>query len=97
MNSVFNYTYQNMGARIVQSVKFLATGWTTGVQFPTGAENFFLRQRVQRPALRSTQPPIQWVPAVLPTGVKQPGCEADDSPPSSAEVKNAWSYSSTPQ
>jgi hypothetical protein len=29
-------------------------------------------------------------------GVKQPGCEADHSPPSSAEVKNAWSYTSTP-
>jgi hypothetical protein len=28
--------------------------------------------------------------------VKWPGSEADHSPPSSAEVKNAWSYSSTP-
>jgi hypothetical protein len=28
-------------------------------------------------------------------GVNQPGREADHSPPSSAEVKNAWSYSST--
>jgi hypothetical protein len=26
-----------------------------------------------------------------------PGREADHSPPSSAEVKNAWSYTSTPQ
>jgi len=26
----------------------------------------------------------------------QPGREADHSPPSSAEVKNAWSYTSTP-
>jgi len=25
-------------------------------------------------------------------GVKRPGHEADHSPPSSAEVKNAWSY-----
>jgi hypothetical protein len=30
-------------------------------------------------------------------GVKQPGREADHSPPFSAEVKNAWSYTSTPQ
>jgi hypothetical protein len=29
-------------------------------------------------------------------GGKLPGCEADHSPPSSAEVKNAWSYTSTP-
>jgi hypothetical protein len=30
-------------------------------------------------------------------GVKRPGREADHSAPSSAEVKNAWSYTSTPQ
>jgi hypothetical protein len=29
-------------------------------------------------------------------GVKRPGREADHSPPSSAEVKNAWCYTSTP-
>jgi hypothetical protein len=29
--------------------------------------------------------------------VKRPGGEVDHSPPSSAEVKNAWSYTSTPQ
>jgi hypothetical protein len=28
-------------------------------------------------------------------GVKWPECEADHSPPSSAEVRNAWSYTST--
>jgi hypothetical protein len=33
--------------------------------------------------------------ALIP-GRKWPGCEADHSPPSSAEVKNAWSYTSTP-
>jgi hypothetical protein len=30
-------------------------------------------------------------------GGKRPGREADSSPPSSAEVKNAWSYNSIPQ
>jgi hypothetical protein len=35
-----------------------------------------------RPALGSTQPPIKWVP-----GVKRQGREADNSPPTSAEVK----------
>jgi hypothetical protein len=29
-------------------------------------------------------------------GVKQPVREVDHSPPSSAKVKNAWSYTSTP-
>jgi hypothetical protein len=39
---------------------------------------------------------IQWVPGVLFPGLKQPACEADHSPPSSAGVKNEWSYISTP-
>jgi hypothetical protein len=33
---------------------------------------------------------------VLFRGVKRPGLEADHSSPSSAEVKNEWSYTSTP-
>jgi hypothetical protein len=33
---------------------------------------------------------------VLLRGVRRPGCEADDLPPSSTEVKNAWSCTSTP-
>jgi hypothetical protein len=52
---------------------------------------------VSRPALGTTQPPIQQVPGALFLGVKRPGREADHSPPSSAEVKNAWSYASAPQ
>jgi hypothetical protein len=32
--------------------------------------------------------------AVVKTGDKAAGREADNSPPSSAEVKNAWSYTS---
>jgi hypothetical protein len=35
-------------------------------------------------------------PAVLSQRIKWPGREADHSPPSSAEVNNAWSYISTP-
>jgi hypothetical protein len=35
------------------------------------------------------------VTGALSLGVKRPGHEADHSPPSSAEVKNAWNYTST--
>jgi hypothetical protein len=49
-----------------------------------------------RPALRPTQSPIQWVPGAPYLGVKRPGREADHLTPSSAEVKNEWSYTSTP-
>jgi hypothetical protein len=38
-------------------------------------------------ALGPTQPPIQWVPGTPSLEVKWPGCEADHSPLSSAEVK----------
>jgi hypothetical protein len=33
---------------------------------------------------------------VLSPGAKRPGREVNHSPPSSAEVKNEWSYSSSP-
>jgi hypothetical protein len=49
-----------------------------------------------RPDLGPTQPPIQWVPGALSPGVKRPGREDDHSPPTSAEVKNTWIYTSTP-
>jgi hypothetical protein len=42
------------------------------------------------------QPRNQCVPGSLTLGVKRPGHEADYSFSSSAEVKNAWNYTSTP-
>jgi hypothetical protein len=54
---------------------------------------------VSRPALGPTQPPVQWVPGVLSTGVKaRPGCNADHSPPSKVEVENEYElYLLSPQ
>jgi hypothetical protein len=49
-----------------------------------------------RRVLGPTQPPIQWVLEVISAGVKQPGHEADHSPPSSAEVKNYGTVPSVP-
>jgi hypothetical protein len=57
----------------------------------------FLFTTVSRTALEPIQTPIQWVPVTLSLEVKQPVREADHSPPSSTEDKNAWSYTSTPQ
>jgi hypothetical protein len=42
---------------------------------------------LSRPALRHTQPPVQWY-RVFPGGKGRPGRDADPSPTSSAEVKN---------
>jgi hypothetical protein len=50
---------------------------------------------VSGPSLGPTQPPIQWLSGALTSEVKRPGREADQSPPSSADVKNTWSCAST--
>jgi hypothetical protein len=49
-----------------------------GVRVPVRSRIF---STSSRPALGSTQPPIQWVPGALTAGVKLPGREADHSPP----------------
>jgi len=56
----------------------------------------FLFTTASRPDLGLTQPPIQWVQGALSLGVKQPGREAGNQPPSSAKVKNEWSHTSLP-
>jgi hypothetical protein len=62
---------------------------------PVTVKNF-LFSPLSRPALGSTQPPIQRVLEDLSLGVKRPGREANHSPPASAEVKKMWLYTSTP-
>jgi hypothetical protein len=57
----------------------------------------FLFTTASRLGLRPTQPPFHWVSVAVSLGVKWPGREADHTPPSSAEVKNAWRYTYTPQ
>ena len=47
-------------------------------------------------ALGPTQPPVQWVQGVLSTEVKWARCEPAQLHPSSAKVKNRWSYTSFP-
>jgi hypothetical protein len=62
---------------------------------PGGGKNFHFSMS-SRPALGSTQPPIQWVPGAPSLGVKRQGREAGHSPPTSAEVNKIWIYTSTP-
>jgi len=58
-------------------------GW-----FPGSGKNF--SSKMSRPGLRPNQLHIRWVPRV-----KFPQCDAGHSPPTCAEVKNAWSYTYT--
>jgi hypothetical protein len=47
-------------------------------------------------ARTSTRPPIEWVRAFLPPGVNRPGLEVDHLPLFISDVKNKWSYASSP-
>jgi hypothetical protein len=64
------------------------------VRFPAGAGKFSLHHRVQNGSVaHSASYPMG--SGALSLRVKRPGREADHSPPSSADVKNPWSYTST--
>jgi hypothetical protein len=56
----------------------------------------FLFSTTSRPALGPTQSPVQLVPGTFSPGVKRSGREADQSLPSSAEVKNGGAIPSFP-
>ena len=62
---------------------------------PAGVKRF-LFSKVSRPTMKPIQPPILWASGALYTDIKQLGCEADDTFPSSFEVKNEYSHMSTP-
>ena len=72
-----------------------ATGLTVWVWNPGRGKRFSLLQK---------HPDRLWGPSSLlcngyrgsSQGIKQPGREFDNSPPSSDEVKNEWSYTSAP-
>jgi hypothetical protein len=70
-------------------------GWTIGVRVRQEL-GIFLFATVSRPTLGPTQTPIQSVLGTLTLGIKRPGREADHSPRSGTEVKDAWNYTSTP-
>jgi hypothetical protein len=62
------------------------------VRVPVGSRIFSPPRRPDR----LWSPPIQWVTGAVCPEVKQPGREADHSPPTSAEVKKMRIYTSTP-
>jgi hypothetical protein len=92
----FNILPPILGAGIAQWYSAgLRAGWS-GVRFPGGAGNFSPHHCVQT---GSGAHPASYPMGTRDSfpGVKRPEREADQSLPSSAEVKNAWSYTSTPQ
>jgi hypothetical protein len=68
----------------------LRAGWST-VRVPAGAGNFSLHHRFQTGSGAHAASYPMGARGSYP-GSKRPGHEADHSPPSSAEVEHAWSY-----
>jgi hypothetical protein len=74
-------------------------GWLSGTPLGYGLDDrgfesrqglgIFLFTTASRPARVPTQHLIKLVPGAFSLGIKRPGREADHSPQSSAEVKNA--------
>jgi hypothetical protein len=62
---------------------------------PKRGKIFFSSVTASRPDSWLTPPSIQWEPGALSLGVKHPECEANHSPPPSAEVKNDVAVSPT--
>jgi hypothetical protein len=66
------------------------------VRLSAEAGNFSLHHRVQNGSGAHPASYAMGTGGSFP-GVKRPGREANHSPPPSAEVNNAWRYTSTPQ
>jgi hypothetical protein len=73
-----------------------ATGWMVQGSNPSTGNEFFSSPTTSRSALRG--PPtllLNWYRGSF-SRVKWPMPKVDHSPPSSAKIKNAWSYTSIP-
>jgi hypothetical protein len=82
------------------SLVSIATGyglvnWGSRVQFLVEAGNFSLYHHIQNSSGAQPASYPMGIRGSFPVG-KWPGHEADYSPPSSAEIRNAWIYTSTP-
>jgi len=85
----------------VELSKFVVTGliWNDSeviVQIPVLGLHVKKRSCASRRNSRPTHPPIQWKLVPICREVKRPENGTDHSLPSSAQVKNEWSYTSTP-
>jgi hypothetical protein len=90
-NSFMHYSSRDSSVSIVTRLRAGQPGFDSWQE-----QGCFLLATASRPALGTTQPPIQWIQRALSLGVNQSGREADHLPPSSAEVKNPRSYTSNP-
>jgi hypothetical protein len=87
--------YKNCDSSVVIALGYGQDDQDSSVQFLAGAGNFSLHCQVQSGSgVHLASYPMDTRGSFL--GGKAARCEADHSPQSSAEIKNAWSYTSTP-
>jgi hypothetical protein len=92
----FNIILPFTGAGIAQWYSTGLRGGWSGVRIPAGAGNFSHNHRVQTDSrVHLASYPVD-TRGSFPGG-KAVGGEADHSPPSSADAKNAWMYTSKPK
>jgi hypothetical protein len=93
-----NIRHTDLRPTVQQSIKY-PTGYLSryadGLRDKRPGFDFSLVHNVQTGS-GNTQPPIQWVSRVPSPGVKLSKLEANDSPPSSTEVKNGTAIPSFP-
>jgi hypothetical protein len=90
----FSLPYNDpLGAGIAQWYSAGLQAGSPGVRVPAGAETFPLHHCIETSAGSHPASPQMGTRCSF-RRVKRPGLEADQSPPSSAEVKNAWNYTS---
>jgi len=100
--------HESKQEQIITSLRFRSGSRGNSVDVATrllaGRSGFDFRQRLEFFS-SPPRPDLLWGPtSLIPneyqdpfSGLKRPGSEVDHSPPSSVEVKNAWSCTSTPQ
>jgi hypothetical protein len=69
-----------------------------GLDPDRGSERIFIffPYPASRPVVGPTHPPFKRIPGALSSERKRLGLKDDHFPPSGTEIKNAWSYTSTP-
>jgi hypothetical protein len=88
LTASLNKSYINKGSR--ESSVGIAGLWAGRPGFNSRqGHKFLLYSTVSSPVMEPTHPPIHWVSVAVSPGIKWPGLEADQSPPSSAEVNNS--------
>jgi hypothetical protein len=71
------------GAGVAQSVQRLTADWTTGVRYPTGAEDFSFSLCIQTGSEAHPASCPMGTGGLFPGGKARQGRDADHSPPSS--------------